>query len=49
MSHLIRVEVEPNGVLPEDLRAIAKESARLQIALPQWSENDLYGEHGMPG
>ncbi len=34
--------------LLEDLRAIAKESARLQAALPQWTEDDLYDERGLP-
>ncbi len=32
-----------------DLRAIAKESAQLQAALPQqWTEDDLYDDRGMP-
>ena len=37
-----------DAALLEDLRAIARESARLQAALPQWSEDDLYDERGLP-
>ncbi len=37
-----------DAALLEDLRAIAKESARLQAALPRWSEDDLYDEQGLP-
>ncbi len=38
----------PDAALLEDLREIARESARLQAALPQWSEDDLYDERGLP-
>ena len=39
---------KPDLSLLEDLRAIAKESAQLQAALPQWTEDDLYDDRGMP-
>ena len=39
---------KPDSSLLEDLRAIAKESAQLQAALPQWTEDDLYDDRGMP-
>lgn len=39
---------KPDRSLLEDLRAIAKESAQLQAALPQWTEDDLYDDRGMP-
>jgi len=43
-----RLSGNSEPALLEDLRNIAKESARLQAALPQWTEDDLYDEHGLP-
>ena len=39
---------KPDASLLKDLREIAKESGRLQAALPQWTEDDLYDDRGMP-
>jgi transcriptional regulator with XRE-family HTH domain len=43
-----RMSREEDGALFEDLLKIAEESARLQASLPQWTEDDLYDEHGLP-
>jgi transcriptional regulator with XRE-family HTH domain len=43
-----RIGGNADPALLGDLRAIARESARLQAALPQWTEDDLYDDRGMP-
>ena len=43
-----RVDRAEDAALFEDLLKIAGESARLQAGLPQWTEDDLYDEHGLP-
>ncbi len=43
-----RIGIAPDPGLLADLRAIVKESAKAQAALPQWTEDDLYDERGMP-
>jgi transcriptional regulator with XRE-family HTH domain len=43
-----RIDKAADPVLLEKLLKIAQESARLQAGLPQWTEDDLYDEHGLP-
>ncbi|HZV20995.1 MAG TPA: helix-turn-helix transcriptional regulator [Hyphomicrobiales bacterium] len=43
-----RVHRDADPELLRDLMNIAEESARLQAGLPQWTEADLYDEHGLP-
>jgi transcriptional regulator with XRE-family HTH domain len=43
-----KIDRTKDDSLLEDLMAIAKKSAELQKDLPQWTEDDLYDEHGLP-
>jgi hypothetical protein len=43
-----RINRAADPALLEKLRKIAEESARLQACLPQWTEDNLYDEHGLP-